>query len=195
PLPVAALPNLLSEVMAPTRRSTVGLQFTRRFARTERLALSPEERQLYDAVTALVRQHLPKAGGKTTLTRMALVLLQMALGSSGPAAAAMLENMAENTNLPAELRRTLAELAEQARWLLAGSKTERLLRLLDEFPDKMVVFTQFRATQAMLEQRLVAAGHEVAVFHGGLARLQKEAAIERFRRSARMLLATEAGSE
>src|SRR5205085_8868449 len=103
--------------MVRNRRSTVGLQFTRRFARTERLTLSAEERQLYDAVTALVRQHLPKAGGKTTLTRMALVLLQMALGSSSPAAAAMLENMAENTNLPAELRRTLAELAEQGRWL------------------------------------------------------------------------------
>src|SRR5262249_20480361 len=195
PLPVAALPNLLSEVMAPTRRSTVGLQFTRRFARTERLALSPGERQLYDAVTALVRQHLPKAGGKATLTRMALVMLQMALGSSGPAAAAMLENMAENMSLPADLRRTLADLAEQGRRLTTSAKVDRLLQLLAEFPDKLVVFTQFRATQAMLEQRLKDAGHEVAVFHGGLARLQKEAAIERFRGPARILLATEAGSE
>src|SRR5205085_8358639 len=147
--------------MVRNRRSTVGLQFTRRFARTERLALLPEERQLYGAVTALVRQHLPRAGGKTTLTRMALVLLQMALGSSGPAAAAMLENMAENTNLPAELRRTLAELAVQGRRLTTSAKVDRLLRLLAEFPDKLVLFTQFRATQAMLEQRLIEAGHEV----------------------------------
>jgi SNF2 family DNA or RNA helicase len=195
PRHVDELHNLLSEVMVRNRRSTVGLQFTRRFARTERLALSVPERQLYDAVTALVRQHLPRAGGKTTLTRMALVLLQMALGSSGPAAAAMLENMTQNTSLPAELRRTLAELAEQGRALPAGAKVERLLRLLDEFPDKMVLFTQFRATQAMLVQDLIAAGHKVAVFHGGLPRLQKEAAIERFRGPARVLVATEAGSE
>src|SRR5207244_7399452 len=113
PRHVDELHNLLSEVMVRNRRSTVGLQFTRRFARTERLALSAPERQVYDAVTALVRQHLPRAGGKTTLTRMALVLLQMALGSSGPAAAAMLENLADNTNLPADLRRTLAELADR----------------------------------------------------------------------------------
>ena len=195
PRHVDELHNLLSEVMVRNRRSTVGLQFTRRFARTERLALTAEERQLYDAVTGLVRQHLPKAGARGTLTRMALVTLQMALGSSSAAAAAMLENMAENANLAAGLRTTLAELAEEARQQETSSKTDRLLRLLDEFPDKMVVFTQFRATQAMLERRLVEAGHAVAVFHGGLARLQKEAAIERFRGPARLLLATEAGSE
>src|SRR5260370_16416237 len=116
--------------MARLRDSAVALHFPRRFARTERLALSAAERQLYDAVTALVRQYLPRAGGKTTLTRMALVMLQMALGSSGPAAAAMLDNMAENTNLPADLRRTLAERAEQGRQLTAGAQTQPLLRLL-----------------------------------------------------------------
>ena len=35
----------------------------------------------------------------------------------------------------------------------------------------------------------------MAVFHGGLSRLEKEAAIERFRGPARLLLCTEAGSE
>src|SRR4029077_10973605 len=64
-----------------------------------------------------------------------------------------------------------------------------------EYADKLVVFTQFRATQEMLHERLAEAGHHVAVFHGGLTRLAKEAAIERFRGPARILLATEAGSE
>src|SRR5207249_11042537 len=68
-------------------------------------------------------------------------------------------------------------------------------QLLEEFPDKLVLFTQFRATQEMLHRRLVAAGHDVAVFHGGLSRLEKEAAVNRFRGPARLLLATEAGSE
>jgi SNF2 family DNA or RNA helicase len=47
----------------------------------------------------------------------------------------------------------------------------------------------------MLRRRLGEAGHEVAVFHGGLSRLEKEAAIEHFRDSARVLLCTESGSE
>src|SRR3982074_2487161 len=59
----------------------------------------------------------------------------------------------------------------------------------------MVLFTQFRATQEMLQRRLVEAGHDVAVFHGGLSRMEKEAAVNRFRGPARLLIATEAGSE
>src|SRR6185437_8027863 len=67
--------------------------------------------------------------------------------------------------------------------------------LVGEYRDKMVIFTQFRATQELIERRLKQAGHDVAVFHGGLSRLEKEAAIARFRGSARLLLCTEAGSE
>ena len=44
---------------------------------------------------------------------------------------------------------------------------DRLLGLVAEFPDKIVVFTQFLATQEMLRRRLADAGHDVAVFHGG----------------------------
>jgi SNF2 family DNA or RNA helicase len=47
----------------------------------------------------------------------------------------------------------------------------------------------------MLRRRLAAAGHDVAVFHGALSRLQKEAAIEHFHGPARLLLCTESGSE
>src|SRR4029077_4780039 len=54
---------------------------------------------------------------------------------------------------------------------------------------------QFRATQEMLVHRLREAGHDVALFHGGLSRLDKDAPIERFRGPARLLLATESGSE
>jgi SNF2 family DNA or RNA helicase len=195
PRNVEELHRLLAEVMVRNRRSTVGLQFTRRWARTERLALSPGERELYAAVTGLVRQHLRAAGGKGGFTRMALIALQMALGSSSQAAAATLRNMAASESYPARERETLAQLSEQAATLAGGSKVERLLELLREFPDKMVIFTQFRATQEMLQRRLQEAGHDVAVFHGGLARLEKEAAIERFRGPARLLLATESGSE
>src|SRR5207253_5001314 len=97
--------------------------------------------------------------------------------------------------LPAADATLLVDLAERARQQSGSGKCDRLLGLLAEFPDKLVIFTQFRATQDMLQRRLIAAGHEVAVFHGGLSRLEKEAAIARFRGPARLLLATEAGSE
>jgi SNF2 family DNA or RNA helicase len=195
PKNVSELHTLLSEVMVRNRRSTVGLQFTRRWARTDRVVLTATERALYDDVTRFVRLHLRSSGAKGGIARMALIALQMAMGSSSKAAASTLQNMAENDKLAAADREALTQLADQARGLSDHSKVDRLLQLLDEYPDKLVLFTQFRATQELLQRRLTEARHDVAVFHGGLSRLEKEAAVERFRGPARLLLATEAGSE
>jgi SNF2 family DNA or RNA helicase len=195
PKNVEELHNLLSEVMVRNRRSTVGLQFTRRWARTEYLTPTPREQQLCTSISNFVRPHLHTANEKGTLSRMALITLQMALGSSSQAAAGTLQTMSENARLAARDRADLDDLAALARLQTESSKVDRLLRLLEEFTDKMVIFTQFRATQEMLAERLQQAGHDVAVFHGGLTRMEKEAAVNRFRGPARLLLATEAGSE
>jgi SNF2 family DNA or RNA helicase len=207
PRNVDELHELLAEVMIRNRRSTVGLQFTRRWARTESLALSPPEHSLYQDVTEFVRDHLRAAQARqaekgkdkgkdgTGLNRMALLSLQMAMGSSSQAAAGTLRKIAEQPKLPASDRTRLTNLAERALAQHESTKIGRLISLLDEFGDKMVIFTQFRATQELLERRLKEAGHGVAVFHGGLSRLEKEAAIEQFRGPARLLLCTEAGSE
>lgn len=218
PRNVGELHALLAEVMVRNRRSTVGLQFTRRWARTDYVPPRPEEAELYQAVGNLVRRHLQRAvpeesgpAGKAAaqtkqgsrrkanqrcgLERLALLSLQMALGSSHQAAAATLSKLAEREDLAADERRELAELAEICGAQRVSSKLERLLALVQEFPDKLVVFTQFRATQELLWGALAEAGHEAAVFHGGLTRLAKEQAIQQFRGPARILLCTEAGSE
>lgn len=189
------LHGLLAEVMIRNRRSTVGLQFTRRWARTIRVAPTVEEQELYRQVADFVRQHLRAPRAKGSLTRMALLALQMGLGSSRQAAAGTLERLAETPDLAAAERQTLTTLAQQARSGTGGSKVEQLLQLLRDFPDKMVIFTQFRATQDLLTEQLQKAGETVAVFHGGLSRLAKETAVEQFRGPARLLLATESGSE
>jgi SNF2 family DNA or RNA helicase len=195
PKNVDELHALLAEVMVRNRRSTVGLQFTRRWAKTERVAPTTQEQQLYTGVAGFVREQLRTGNKQQALARMALVSLQMALGSSSQAAAATLDRLSEHDHLPESEHATLLELAAQARNQHENSKINRLLELLTQFPDKMVIFTQFRATQDLLDQRLKEAGHEVAVFHGGLSRMQKEAAIGQFRGRARLLLATESGSE
>ena len=194
PRNVDELHNLLTEVMVRNRRSTVGLRFTRRWARTESLAPTAEERRLYEDVTRLVREQL-RGEGQGGLGRMALLTLQMALGSSSRAAAGTLGRLSGQARLAPATREQLAALAQRAAALADSSKAVRLLELLQEFPDKMVIFTQFRATQEMLGHRLEEAGHDVALFHGGLSRMDKEAAVRRFQGPARLLLATESGSE
>jgi SNF2 family DNA or RNA helicase len=195
PRNVDDLHKLLGEVMVRNRRSTVGLSFTRRWARTERIPLFDGERQLYDDVARFVRRGLQAERSGKGLNRIVLITLQLALGSSAQAAAGMLRNLAARP-MPAEPGHgNLRELAERAERLPGGSKVARLLSLVEEFSDKMVVFTQFRATQDLLAKSLTEQGHDVALFHGGLSRLEKERAIERFRGPARILLTTDAGSE
>lgn len=195
PKNVDELHGLLSEVMVRNRRDTVGLQFTRRWAQTHCVAPSAGERELYDAVATFVREHLSRDESDAKLSRMTLILLQVALGSSSEAATSMLANLADSRATPNALRPRLADLAQRARCQASCAKADRLLRLVDEFDDKLVVFTQFRATQEMLSRRLAEGGHDTALFHGGLTRLQKEDAINSFRRDARVLLATDSGSE
>ena len=168
PRNVDELHGLLAEVMVRNRRSTVGLQFTRRWAKTERIALSPPEQSLYQDVTEFVRGHLRASKETASLTRMALVTLQMAMGSSSQAAAGTLGKIAEHPKLATAERQRLLDLADRASAQRENTKVDRLLDLVGEYRDKMVIFTQFRATQEMLRVRLAGAGHDVAVFHGGL---------------------------
>ena len=209
PRNIDELHQLLAEVMVRNRRSTVGLQFTRRWAKTESVLLTPDEQRLYSGVTEFVRDNLGKtnsssATGETPssrssgLNRMVLIMLQMALGSSAAAASAMLSGLAEQSRLALETRSRLRELADSAARIDGGAKFDHLLQLVRNFGggrEKLVIFTQFRATLDRLAQFLTDSGEDVVVFHGSLSRLEKEAAISRFRGSARLLLATEAGSE
>src|SRR4029453_17679217 len=181
--------------MVRNRRSTAGLQLTRRWARTERIPLDPSELALYQGVSRFVRERLRDPDRSGPLARMALLSVQMAAGSSSQAAAQTLDRLLEHDDLEDGARSDLEALAAAAGSLDGGAKATRLLEILRDCPDKMVVFTQFRATQAMLATMLEAAGVEASVFHGGLTRLEKERAVERFRGEARILLATEAGSE
>ena len=198
PRNVDQLHLLLAEVMVRNRRSTVGLALTRRIAKTHVVTLRDQERALYDDVSRFVRQHLSVASdsrSKRALSRMALLTLQKELGSASQAAAPTLARLAQDERLPEAERAALKQFADTARGVAENSKADRLLALLKEFPDKMVVFTQFRATQEWLQRRLRDAGEHVVVFHGGLLRLEKEEAIRKFQGDARILLSTDAGSE
>lgn len=208
PKNVEELHDLLAEVMVRNRRGSVGLQFTRRWATTLCVQPTKDEESLYRDVTKFVKSRLSASGpsdgddgedenapARKGIARMALVALQMALGSSSPAAASTLQTIADNPRLDEATRKQLRALAERAASLPPGAKVARLLSLLDEVRDKLVLFTQFRATQELLARELQQAGHAISVFHGGLTRVQKEAAITAFKGSANILLCTEAGSE
>ncbi len=193
PRNVEQLHARLAEAMVRNRRSTVALRLTRRYAQTFQVTPLPAEQALYADVTRLVKAHLRR--DDSALSRMALITLQKELGSSGLAAAATLDRVALTTRLTSAESLALHEMADRARRQIESAKFERLLTLLRDFPDKIVIFTQFRMTQDVLHGVLRQAGESTALFRGGLSRLEKEDAIRAFQSEARILLSTESGSE
>lgn len=93
---------------------------------------------------------------------------------------------------------TLTALARRARRLndtKLAAVEELVDRILEQDPsEKILIFSQYLNSIEMIRARL-AGRHSVRVFHGGMTRDEKDAAHEVFRRSAQVLISSEAGGE
>jgi SNF2 family DNA or RNA helicase len=185
------LRRLLTDVMVRNRRATTMVGLTRRVARTVTVAPTSAEQVLYAELSEFLRQNC-RSGGE--ITRMMAQTLQMELGSSPRAAAATLERLGKGTQ-PEPLLRDLERFHEQARTVGEDAKSRALLSLVRTWPDKLLVFTRFRATQEYLAGVLREAGEPIVLYHGALRRAEKDVAIRVFEGPARILISTEAGGE
>ena len=106
------------------------------------------------------------------------------------------------------MREELSELracAQAARAIRVNAKGDALSRGLDRaftvaracgWPEKAVVFTEFRRTQDYLRDLLLARGHGVTCFSGDSGSAdRRQALVEEFRDQSQVLLMTEAGAE
>jgi len=190
-----SLSRLLSEVMVRTSRSQAEVPFTKRIVQNIVFHLSEEERRLYNSVSDLVREMLGQE--ETNIARQwyfTLLVLQKEIGSSSFAALRTLERICSNPLYEAAKDR-FRELYDMARSIQHNSKCQGLLGLLEQRKEKVIVFTQFKSTLDYLKEVLERAGTSVAVFHGSLSASDKDEAIVSFKRSAQVLLSTEAGGE
>ena len=185
----AILRGLLREIMIRNRRRSVGVRFPPRKAAIYSLNLTPPERELYDGVTAYIRRQLqgrPKKGAG----RMALMTLQKQLCSSPHAAARALKNLVRRQDDD-----QLLPYLSLAWDIHRGRKTDAVLSLLEQHPGKFLIFTDYVPTLHALHSALDLAGHETVLFYGGLSSLAKVEAVRQFRRSARVMVSTQSGSE
>ena len=208
PRNVDELHELLAEVMIRNRRSTVGLQFTRRWARTESLSLSPPEHSLYQDVTEFVRDHLRAAQARQAEKGKDKGKEGAGLEPHGalepPDGDGQLEpgggRHAPQNRRATQTGRPAIGLGSQT-WPSVLWRSTRAPRSAGCSACSTKSATRWSSSpssgppKSCSSSRLKEAGHDVAVFHGGLSRLEKEAAIEQFRGPARLLLCTEAGSE
>jgi len=195
---VDKLKLLLSEVMIRNRRSNVDIKFTQRKANTRIIELSAREQQLYIDLSMFVRTHY--MNHHPVFSRFMLKSLQEQMGSTFSALTGTLEKLAENGGLTPDLQEVLRGYFERSLDIAAAEnqeskKIDELARIIAAFGDKMLVFTKYRTTQALISQSLRDRGFVVAEFHGGLKRMDKEREVAFFRDEATVLVSTEVGGE
>ena len=179
------LRQLMREVMVRNTRSGVDVKLPKRFASTIACQPTEGERELYEAVNVYLRQH-PDELDK--LTRNNLLM------RAGSSPAALLESL---KGLEKRFEHDeLKFLSKWARQVKESEKAKQLLSLLQKAKSqKVLVFINHRATQAYISKVLSEAGIEHTEFRGDLSLKAKDAAIERFRESVPVMLASETGGE
>lgn len=184
----------LSKVMIRNRRGEGPVNFTKRKVRNIPLILSPEERVLYDGVTSFVKETYQESGGNLT-SMLSLVTLQREVCSSRDAVFITLVNLIKKLPADSPKRDRMMELLQTLRTVKTNTKAETTLALIQEMNEKVIVFTEYRATQEYLLQYFRDNGLQCVSYSGGMSRSKKDWMMDLFRGRAQVMIATEAGGE
>ncbi|QQE72923.1 DEAD/DEAH box helicase [Brevibacillus composti] len=183
----------LEKVMIRNRRSDGGVHFTARHVQSIPIELSPEESALYEGVTRFVKeQYQTGSGGYNSL---ALITLQREVCSSREAAFLTLYNMYQRAAEDSPVRPVIMDLVEMIKRIETHSKAAKTVELIKEIDDKVIIFTEYRATQNYLQKYLHDHGITSVPFRGGFKRSKKDWMTDLFQNRAQVLIATEAGGE
>jgi SNF2 family DNA or RNA helicase len=188
------LKKLLAGVMVRNRRRDVNIQFPARNSAIYHLALTDKERELYENVSDYIRTEF-KAQTHHQFHLLSLTTLQKELCSSSRAVKSTLEKMAGRDQYPEATRNRLRSFIALTDQIVENRKIEALLEILEQFPGKFLVFTEFLHTMHYIREHLETRGISTQLFYGGLDLSQRRDAIRRFARNARVMISTQTGGE
>lgn len=188
------LKDELSKVMIRNRRGDSPLEFTKRIVRNIDVELSQEEKNLYAGVTSFVKDQYHAAGGDLN-SMLSLVTLQREVCSSRDAVFVTLVNLSKKLAPDSPIRDRIWQLVDLIRQIQANSKAEKTMELVREMDDKVIVFTEYRATQEYLLKYFRDRGMTAVPYRGGMNRGKKDWMMDLFRGRAQVMIATEAGGE
>ncbi len=188
------LKKLLTSVMIRNRRADVNIRFPERKSAIYHLSLTEQERKLYDEVSEYIR-HEFKAQTKNQFHLLPLTTLQKELCSSSNAVKATLKKMAERPQYPDVTKERLRSFIDLTEGITENRKIDALLDILEQFPGKFLIFTEFLQTMHFIKAHLDTRGIPTQLFHGGLDLLQRQDAIRNFSKSSRVMISTQTGGE
>lgn len=111
-----------------------------------------------------------------------------------------LEAISLDMELEIEELKQIISLAKQAQFQNQDAKVEPLLNEIDAIlsedrTQKVIIFTEFVATQIYLQELLVNRGYTVTILNGGMSIDERNAAMQEFKASTSIFISTDAGGE
>lgn len=185
----------LAKVMIRNRRSESNVPFTKRLVKNISLTLSPEEQALYDSVTQFVKEQYHTADQKIGNSMFSLLTLQREVCSSRDAVFLTLVNLSKKLAEHSPVRNDIWKLVDHIKQITANTKAETMMNIIRDMKEKVIVFTEYRATQQYLLQYFQQAGVVAVPYSGGMNRGKKDWMMDLFRGRAQVMVATEAGGE
>lgn len=111
-----------------------------------------------------------------------------------------LEAISLDMELEIEELKQIISIAKQAQFQNQDAKVEPLLNEIDAIlsedrTQKVIIFTEFVATQTYLQELLVNRGYTVTILNGGMSIDERNAAMQEFKTSTSIFISTDAGGE
>lgn len=111
-----------------------------------------------------------------------------------------LEAISLDMELEIEELKQIISLVKQAQFQNQDAKVEPLLNEIDAIlsedrTQKVIIFTEFVATQTYLQELLVNRGYTVTILNGGMSIDERNAAMQEFKTSTSIFISTDAGGE
>ncbi|NMD71823.1 DEAD/DEAH box helicase [Bacillus sp. DNRA2] len=185
------LKELVNKVMIRNRRADTGIEWTKRHVETMVIDFTKEERDLYESILSLRSE-----GNWLSSSQFSLMTLQREACSSREAVYLTLKNMLAKQEDPTpNFTEIIHSLIEKVNAVQTNSKANKALELIQSINDKVIIFTEYRATQLYLQWFLRQHSITSVPFRGGFKRGKKDWMRELFQKNAQVLIATEAGGE
>lgn len=182
------LKELVNQVMVRNRRQDTGIEWTNRKVETIQIQFTDPEREVYDMINEL------KSVSSVFSSSFTMVTLLKEMCSSKEATFLTLNKMVQKDITKEEIE-LLEAIMEKLMKLEINSKAEKVLEIVEKANDKVIIFTEYRATQAYLQWYLYTKGITSVLFNGKFSKSKRDWVKQLFRERDQVLIATESGGE
>jgi SNF2 family DNA or RNA helicase len=182
------LKELVNQVMVRNRRQDTGIEWTKRRVQTIPIHFTQEEKEIYEMILEL-KNISPVFSGA-----FSMITLQKEMCSSKEATYMTLNKMRQKCTDPQEID-YVEGIIQKLMVLEVNSKAEKAYEIISEANDKVIIFTEYRASQAYLQWYLYTKGITSVLFNGKFKKNKRDWMKQLFKDKAQVLIATESGGE